>query len=68
VGEAARRGSVAMNLPGPVKCLFKSPFSKGGFRGIIKRLYNPPCPPLKKGGKILALIGAFSAKEKSSYL
>jgi hypothetical protein len=30
----------------------KSPFSKGGFiiRGIIKRFYNPPCPPLEKGG------------------
>jgi len=29
---------------------FKSPFLKGGFRGIIKRLFNPPCPPLEKGG------------------
>ncbi|MBU4356876.1 MAG: hypothetical protein KJ822_16290, partial [Proteobacteria bacterium] len=37
----------------------KSPFPKGGFRRIIKRLYNTPCPPLKKGGKILAFIGAF---------
>jgi hypothetical protein len=30
--------------------VLKSPFSKGGFRGSIKRLYNPPCPPLEKGG------------------
>jgi hypothetical protein len=29
---------------------FKSPFFKGGFRGIIKPLFNPPCPPLGKGG------------------
>jgi hypothetical protein len=29
--------------------LYKSPFSKGGFRGIIKAL--PPLPPLRKGGK-----------------
>jgi hypothetical protein len=29
----------------------KSPFFKGGFRGIIKRLSNPHCPPLEKGGK-----------------
>ncbi len=29
---------------------FKSPFLKGGFRGIIKRLFDPPCPPLEKGG------------------
>ena len=39
--------------------LLKSPFPKGGFRGIIRRLHNPPCPPLKKGGKILGLIGGF---------
>src|SRR4030067_31933 len=29
---------------------FKSPFPKGEFRGIINRLFNPPCPPLEKGG------------------
>jgi hypothetical protein len=29
---------------------FKSPFFKGGFRGIIRPLFNPPCPPLEKGG------------------
>jgi hypothetical protein len=29
---------------------FKSPFSKGGFRGIFKRLKNP-LPPLEKGEK-----------------
>ncbi len=29
----------------------KSPFSKGGFRGIFNRLtYTPPNPPLEKGG------------------
>ena len=29
----------------------KSPFSKGGFRGIFKRLAKiPPDPPLRKGG------------------
>jgi hypothetical protein len=28
----------------------KSPFFKGGFRGIMKRLSNPPLPPFKKGG------------------
>ena len=27
-----------------------SPFLKGGFRGIIKRFFNPPYPPLEKGG------------------
>ena len=31
--------------------VLKSPFSKGGFRGIIKDLFViPPDPPLKKGG------------------
>jgi hypothetical protein len=35
---------------------FKSPFFKGGFRGIIKPLYNPPCPPLGKGGVILSQL------------
>jgi hypothetical protein len=29
---------------------FKSPFPKEEFRGIIKRLFNPPSPPLEKGG------------------
>ena len=28
----------------------KSPFFKGGFRGIMERLSNPPYPPLEKGG------------------
>ncbi|MHB9075576.1 MAG: hypothetical protein ACYC6G_18890 [Desulfobaccales bacterium] len=28
----------------------KSLPSKGGFSRIIKRLFNPPCPPLEKGG------------------
>jgi hypothetical protein len=55
-------------ITGPNKGLLKSPFSKGGFRGIIKRLSNPPSPPLKKGGKIQAFIGAFSLKEKPCYL
>jgi hypothetical protein len=32
--------------------VFKSPFCKGGFRGIFKRLYKiPPDPHLEKGGK-----------------
>ncbi len=39
----------------------KSPFFKGGFRGIIKGYYNPPCPPLEKGGKIK------SAKSRAAY-
>jgi hypothetical protein len=30
---------------------FKSPFFKGGFRGIIKRLFNPPLPSFRKGGR-----------------
>jgi hypothetical protein len=29
--------------------LEKSPFSKGGFRGIIRALPNHPRPPNKKG-------------------
>src|SRR5450759_3185733 len=29
----------------------KSPFFKRGFRGIIKHLFNPPYPPLEKGGE-----------------
>jgi hypothetical protein len=29
----------------------KSPFFKGGFRGIIKGLSNPPLPPFRKGGR-----------------
>jgi hypothetical protein len=29
----------------------KSPFEKGGFRGISSSYKNPPCPPLIKGGK-----------------
>jgi hypothetical protein len=29
----------------------KSPFEKGGFRGIFSTLdKNPPCPPFAKGG------------------
>jgi hypothetical protein len=35
-------------------CGFKSPFLKGGFRGIIKRLFNPPCPPFRKGGVLFS--------------
>src|SRR4030042_1340377 len=32
--------------------VFKSPFCKGGFRGIFKDLPKiPPDPPLEKGGK-----------------
>jgi hypothetical protein len=57
---------MANKLPGPTKAVLKSPFSKGGFRGIIRWLYNPPCPPLKKGGKILAFIGAFPLRGKPS--
>jgi hypothetical protein len=30
----------------------KSPFAKGGFRGISRGYKIPPNPPLKKGGKI----------------
>ncbi len=30
----------------------KSPFFKGGFRGIFSALdQNPPCPPFRKGGE-----------------
>jgi hypothetical protein len=32
------------------KAVLKSPFPKGGFRGIINRLFNPPLPPFRKGG------------------
>jgi hypothetical protein len=35
------------------KCILdralKSPFGKGGFRGISGRYINPPCPPLQRG-------------------
>jgi multidrug efflux system outer membrane protein len=35
------------------KARLKSPFSKGGFRGIIKNfIIIPPSPPLKKGGEL----------------
>jgi hypothetical protein len=30
----------------------KSPFEKGGFRGISSDAIIPPDPPLEKGGKI----------------
>jgi hypothetical protein len=32
--------------------VLKSPFFKGGIRGIIGGLFNPPYPPLGKGGGI----------------
>jgi hypothetical protein len=32
--------------------------------GIIKALYNPPCPPLETGETIVAFIGAFHLKTK----
>jgi hypothetical protein len=42
-------------------CL-KSPFEKGGFRGIYRGLQNPPSPPLEKGG-----IKAASIMLKNSF-
>jgi len=30
----------------------KSPFAKGGFRGILIGYINPPSPPLRKGGDL----------------
>ncbi len=30
--------------------VFKSPFEKGGFRGISGIYINPPIPPFSKGG------------------
>jgi hypothetical protein len=32
------------------KKFLKSPFEKGGFRGIYKGLQNPPSPLFPKGG------------------
>ena len=49
---------------------FKSPFSKGGFRGIIKGLCNPPCPPLGKGGDASLLTctaGRFKMMSKTGF-
>jgi hypothetical protein len=52
-----------------IKCLIedqeyiKSPFEKGGFRGISDSCIIPPDPPLKKGGikrVFLILKGDFS--------
>jgi hypothetical protein len=42
--------------PGPARraVQVKSPFAKGGFRGISSADQNPPCPSLTKGGKSLA--------------
>jgi len=37
---------------------FKSPFSKGGFREIIKWLSNPPLPPFRKGGVKAVVLNA----------
>jgi hypothetical protein len=31
--------------------ILKSPFEKGGFRGILKGYKNPSSPPLGKSGK-----------------
>ena len=42
---------------------FKSPLSKGGFRGIIRRLSNPPCPPLEKGGDYVRAYAAWLIQE-----
>ena len=53
---------MAFFCPSLTNAVLKSPCLKGGFRGIIGWLYNPPCSPLKKGGKILAFIEAFSLK------
>jgi hypothetical protein len=47
--------------------VFKSPFEKGGFRGIIKRLFNPPYPPSEKGGKYWPL-SRFFLNQKPAYL
>jgi hypothetical protein len=33
---------MAINLPEPGKNFLKSPFSKGGFRGILRAYKNPP--------------------------
>jgi hypothetical protein len=54
---------MAIIRPDLPKALLKPPFPKGEFSGIIKRLSNPPCPPLTKGGKILPFIGAFFLRE-----
>jgi hypothetical protein len=34
----------------------KSPFEKGGFRGILGTYINPPYPPFSKGGDYMANI------------
>jgi hypothetical protein len=34
---------------------FKSPFVKGGFRGISGGYINPPLPPFFKGGWIISI-------------
>jgi hypothetical protein len=41
---------------------------KGDLGGFLSGYRNPPCPPLEKRGKILAFIGGFPVKGKSSYL
>jgi hypothetical protein len=40
----------------PGKRNLKSPFHKGGFRGIIKALFIIPPAPLYKRGEFLAVV------------
>ena len=38
----------------PIEGDLKSPFLKGGFRGILKAIpENPPRPPFSKGGRFM---------------
>jgi len=38
----------------PIEGGLKSPFHKGGFRGILNAFpENPPLPPFKKGGRFM---------------
>jgi hypothetical protein len=46
---------MAIILPRVCQGFLKSPFEKGGFRGILKSYKNPPRPSLEKGGKCALL-------------
>ncbi|MCM0082933.1 hypothetical protein L4X63_15165 [Geomonas sp. Red32] len=53
IHEAARQ-----NGSGKFRESSKSPFGKGGFRGISPavNVTNPPCPPFSKGGDLLSPV------------
>jgi hypothetical protein len=76
--RVAGKDSVTQNLEGDESiarfmhgwscqgCFKVPPFLKGDLGGLSNVIFNPPCPPLEKGGgKIMAFIAAFFFKKKT---